>query len=64
MTRSRDAVSTTRFDVLGPLRVRALDGAPIELRGALQRRLLATLLLHRGRVVSVDRLAEMVWTER
>jgi predicted ATPase/DNA-binding SARP family transcriptional activator len=51
------------FDVLGPLRVRDTDGAPIELRGALQRRLLATLLLHRGRVVSVDRLAAMVWSD-
>ena len=51
------------FEVLGPLRARGADGLEVELRGTLQRRLLAALLLHRDRVVPVDRLAEMVWTD-
>jgi predicted ATPase/DNA-binding SARP family transcriptional activator len=51
----------TSFSVLGPLRVALADGTEVALPGALQRRLLLGLLLHRGRAVSVDRLAEMVW---
>jgi predicted ATPase/DNA-binding SARP family transcriptional activator len=53
----------TTFDVLGPLRIVATDGDQINLPGHLQRRLLAALLLHRGRVVSVDRLSELVWPD-
>jgi predicted ATPase/DNA-binding SARP family transcriptional activator len=52
----------TTFDVLGPLRIVA-DGTEINLPGHLQRRLLAALLLHHGRVVSVDRLTELVWPD-
>ena len=49
----------TRIDVLGPLRVWDGDGAEVPLRGPLQRRLLAALVLGRGSVVSVDRLTEL-----
>jgi predicted ATPase/DNA-binding SARP family transcriptional activator len=61
----------TRIDVLGPLRVFAtddaadagVDGDEVPVRGALQRRLLAGLVLSRGSVVSVDRLAELMWPD-
>ncbi|HYN33322.1 MAG TPA: BTAD domain-containing putative transcriptional regulator, partial [Ilumatobacteraceae bacterium] len=53
----------TTFGVLGPLHVVDDDGAEIVLTGQRQRRLLCALLLHRGRVVSVDRLSELVWDE-
>ena len=52
-----------RFALLGPVRVHGGDG-PVEIRGALRRTLLAALLLHRGSVVSADRLAELIWGER
>jgi predicted ATPase/DNA-binding SARP family transcriptional activator len=53
-------VVVATFGVLGPLRV-IDDGVEIVLTGQRQRRLLCALLLHRGRVVSVDRLSELVW---
>ena len=37
------------------------DGAEVNLGGPRQRRLLAMLLIHRGAVVSADRLAEAVF---
>ena len=49
------------FGVLGPVRVVDDDDNEIVLTGQRQRRLLSALLLHRGRVVSVDRLSELVW---
>ena len=49
--------------MLGPLRITTVDGHEINLPGHLQRRLLAGLLLDRGRVVSVDRLTELVWPD-
>jgi predicted ATPase/DNA-binding SARP family transcriptional activator len=50
------------FGILGPLTVS--DGAQeIEVRGAKQRVLLAALLVERGRVVSADRLAELLWPD-
>ncbi len=49
------------FGVLGPIRVVGDDDNEIVLTGQRQRRLLSALLLHRGRVVSVDRLSELVW---
>lgn len=52
---------TTTFEVLGPLRVIARDGSDVTPRGDLQRRLLSTLLLHRGQVISADRLTEAMW---
>jgi DNA-binding SARP family transcriptional activator len=48
--------------ILGPLEV--VDGGrPVSLGGARQRAVLAILLLHRGEVVSVDRLADELWGE-
>ncbi|HEX4790126.1 MAG TPA: BTAD domain-containing putative transcriptional regulator [Actinospica sp.] len=49
-----------RFALLGPVQVHG-DGGPVEIRGGLRRTLLAALLLHRGSVVSADRLGELVW---
>jgi predicted ATPase/DNA-binding SARP family transcriptional activator len=49
------------IDVLGPIRVRADDGEDRTPDGALQRRLLALLVLHRGRVVSTDAAIEALW---
>src|SRR5438046_6924508 len=48
--------------VLGPLEIRR-GGAPVPLRAPAQRTFLAALLIDRGRVVSVDRLAEALWPE-
>lgn len=45
---------------LGSVEVVA-DGHPVRLGGPLHQRLLAVLLAHRGRVVSLDRLADAVW---
>ena len=47
--------------MLGPIRVAGDDDEEIVLTGQRQRRLLSALILHRGRVVSVDRLSEAVW---
>jgi WD40 repeat protein/DNA-binding SARP family transcriptional activator len=49
-----------RFHALGGLTVTD-DGEELGIGGARQRRLLAVLLIHRGQVVSVDRLAEAVF---
>jgi predicted ATPase/DNA-binding SARP family transcriptional activator len=51
-------------DVLGPLRVRDADGSEVTPEGALQRRLLALLVLKRGRVVSVDTVIDALWPVR
>src|SRR6266540_6914273 len=49
-----------RFLVLGPLEI--LDGErPVPLGSAKQRLLLAALLVHANTVVSVDRLADLLW---
>jgi serine/threonine protein kinase/DNA-binding winged helix-turn-helix (wHTH) protein len=45
--------------VLG--QIEATDGRQIALGGPTQRRLLAVLALHRGEVVSVDRLIDVMW---
>ncbi|MFC9970424.1 BTAD domain-containing putative transcriptional regulator [Spirillospora sp. NPDC127200] len=50
-----------RFGVLGPLTVRAADGAPVAVPEAKVRMLLAALLVDVGRVASVDRLADDLW---
>jgi DNA-binding SARP family transcriptional activator len=47
--------------ILGPMEVRTDAGESRPPRGAKQRLLLATLLLHAPRVVSVDRLTEALW---
>ncbi|MDX6513750.1 MAG: hypothetical protein QOE36_3254 [Gaiellaceae bacterium] len=52
------------FRLLGPLEVRGDDGAPIDLGGRQQRLLVAFLLLHENEVVAVDRLVDVLWTDR
>ena len=51
------------FRILGPLEV-LVDGREIALGGIRQRAVLAVLLLHRGEVVSADRLIDALWGER
>jgi DNA-binding response OmpR family regulator len=46
--------------LLGPLEIR-FRGIDVPIRAARVRRLLGLLLLHRGRVVSVDRLVDEIW---
>jgi DNA-binding SARP family transcriptional activator/ABC-type branched-subunit amino acid transport system substrate-binding protein len=48
------------FRLLGPLEV-ARDGALLDVGGTRRRSVLAILLLHRGEVVSVDRLVDGLW---
>lgn len=56
-----DAVSTgLGFGVLGPLSMTA-NGAPVPLGAPKQRAVLAMLLIHRNRPVSVDALIDAVW---
>ncbi|MFL1377487.1 BTAD domain-containing putative transcriptional regulator [Nocardiopsis protaetiae] len=50
-----------RFGVLGPLGVWTADGAPVAVRGAQVRALLAVLIGHEGRPVPVDRLVDDLW---
>ncbi|MFJ8017052.1 BTAD domain-containing putative transcriptional regulator [Streptomyces sp. NPDC096339] len=50
-----------RFEVLGPVTVRADDGTPVPVPEAKVRALLADLLVHRGRPVPVDRLIDDLW---
>ncbi|MGH7448021.1 MAG: hypothetical protein ACREK1_04030 [Longimicrobiales bacterium] len=47
--------------VLGPLELRPGTGAPIVATGTRQRLLLAALVLHAPRVVSADRLIDILW---
>jgi DNA-binding SARP family transcriptional activator/WD40 repeat protein len=51
------------FRILGPLAV-VRDGEPLALGAVQQRALLAVLVLHRGEVVSTDRLVDELWGER
>src|SRR3954470_7647219 len=50
------------FRVLGPLEVSS-GGAPLDLGGAKQRALLATLLLDANSVVSTERLIDALWED-
>ena len=56
--------SRLRVEVLGPLRVTDDAGHDVTPEGSLQRRLLALLVLHRGRVVSADAAIEALWPGR
>jgi predicted ATPase/DNA-binding SARP family transcriptional activator len=56
-------VSSLEFGLLGPVEILA-EGRPLPLKAAKQKTILALLLLHRGEVVSVDRLQEALWGER
>jgi YVTN family beta-propeller protein len=51
------------FRILGPLEV-TQHGRSLVLGGAQQRALLAVLLIHRGEVLSTDRLIDELWGER
>jgi DNA-binding SARP family transcriptional activator len=53
---------TFEFRILGPLEVEG-DAGPIALGGQRQRALLAALLLEAGRVVSTERLVDLLWGE-
>ena len=48
------------YRILGPLEVLA-DGQPLRLGGGKQRALLVALLLRPNRVVSAERLIELLW---
>ncbi|MEV5706461.1 BTAD domain-containing putative transcriptional regulator [Actinoallomurus sp. NPDC052274] len=52
-----------RFGILGPLQVRASDGAPVSVGGPRVRSLLALLLLDAGRVVTAERLIDGLYGE-
>ncbi|WP_460352629.1 BTAD domain-containing putative transcriptional regulator [Actinoallomurus acanthiterrae] len=52
-----------RFGILGPLEVRASDGAPVAVGGPRVRALLALLLLDAGRVVTAERLIDALYGE-
>ncbi len=47
--------------ILGPLEIRSLDGREIRLPAGRERSLLVLLLIHRGEVVSGDRIIEALW---
>ena len=53
----------TFFRILGPLEVQD-EGRLVPLGGTRQRAVLAILLVNRGEVVSVDRLADELWGEQ
>jgi predicted ATPase/DNA-binding SARP family transcriptional activator len=53
--------SRVRVEVLGPIRVFEPGGREVTPPGVLQRRLLALLVLRRGRVVSVDAAIDVLW---
>jgi DNA-binding SARP family transcriptional activator len=55
---------TVRFSILGPLVAHTADGRPADLRATKPRLLLAMLLLHANRPVSVDRLTEVLWPNK
>lgn len=50
------------FRILGPFEV--ADDQPLALGGRKQKAVLASLLLHRGEVVTADRLIDALWGER
>ncbi len=50
-----------RYRVLGPLTVTSGDGTAVALRGDLQRRLVAALLLHANRPLATDAVADLLW---
>jgi DNA-binding SARP family transcriptional activator len=57
------AVALMEFRILGSLQV-LVGERQIPLGGARQREVLAILLLHRGEVVTVDRVVDELWGER
>jgi YVTN family beta-propeller protein len=59
---AQERTTMTFFRILGPLEVQD-EGRLVPLGGTKQRAVLAILLLNRGEVVSVDRLADELWGE-
>src|SRR5262245_43840825 len=57
------ADAMVEFRILGPLAA-VVGGEEITLGGARQRAVLAILLINRGEVVPVDRIADALWGER
>src|SRR3954453_7431102 len=51
-------------NVLGPLEIRGRGGREIKLPSGRERSLLALLLIHRGEVVSTDRIIDALWGAR
>jgi predicted ATPase/DNA-binding SARP family transcriptional activator len=54
-------VGQLRYRVLGTIELVDDDGAPVPVRSARQRALLAVLCLHAGRVVTADALVDVLW---
>lgn len=59
----RGQLRVVEIRILGPLEV-VEDGRPVVVAAPKVRALLAVLLLHRGEVVSTDRLIDALWGER
>jgi len=51
-----------RFGLLGPVIVER-DGAPVQINSVMSRTVLAALLMNAGTAVSVDQLAEALWSD-
>jgi DNA-binding SARP family transcriptional activator/DNA-binding beta-propeller fold protein YncE len=49
------------FNILGPLELRGREGREIRLPAGRERSLLVLLLIHRGQVVSTDRIVDALW---
>ena len=52
-----------RYRILGPLEIRRDDGRLVQLTGPRPERAMAALLLEANRVVSVERLIDVLWDE-
>jgi len=63
MATSSGSPSTFSFRLLGSLEVDK-DGHPVEIGGQKQRAVLAILALNVGRVVSTDRLVDLLWVDQ
>ena len=67
MTRSAEsagrALDGVRFKILGPIEVTSGD-APVRIPPGRQPIILGALLLEPNRVVSIDRLIDVVWDEK
>jgi amino acid adenylation domain-containing protein len=55
--------SAVEFGILGPLKI-VVDDSSVVVPAAKQRALLATLVLHAGRLLMLDKLTDAVWDER
>ncbi|ACU75264.1 transcriptional regulator, SARP family [Catenulispora acidiphila DSM 44928] len=53
-----------RFGLLGPLDVRVEDDMPVSVAAPMQRAVLAALLLHQGRPLTLDSLIDVLWDGR